>query len=139
VLRPSSASILGSTRAERRRNLAREKVRAVGNVARAMGLLGSGLAVGLLVLVLPWALPILYLASAFLSLAMPLRWITGHAPLSLASAGQWLLALAIAAVGIFRAAQRAEPVAPVRPEFARGLLIAAWGAALVLALADLSP
>jgi hypothetical protein len=138
MLRPSTASILGSTRAERRRNLRREKMRAVGNVARALGMLGSGITVGLLVLVLPWALPILYLASAFLSLALPLRWATGHQPFSLFALGEWLLSLVVAVIGIYRAARKAEPVAPVRAEFARGLLFAAWGCALILALADLS-
>ena len=137
MLRPSTKSILGSTRAERRRNQRRDTLRAVGQTARSVRLVGSGLTTGVFGLLLPWALPVLYLSAAFLVLAMPLRWLTGRAPLGLLPAAEWLLAGAVSLLGIVRAAQGALPVAPVRPEFARGLLVAAWGASLLLALAEL--
>ena len=136
MLRPSSTSILGSTRAERRRNLRREKVRAFGQTARTVGLLGTGMALALVGLVLPWAMPIAYLAASFLVLALPLRWLSGHAPLTLLFCGEWLLAAAVSAVGIFRAAQRFEPLAPVRPEFARALLLLGCERAWVVHGAD---
>ena len=139
MLRPSTTSILGSTRGERRRNQRRETMRAVGQTARTVGVVGTGVTAGVFGLLLPWAVPILYLAAAFLFLALPLRWATGRAPLTLLATGEWLLAAAISAIGVFRAAQSAAPVAPVRPQFARGLLVAGWGAALVLALAELWP
>ena len=138
MLRPSTTSILGSTRAERRRNLRREQMRAVGQTAKTATALGTGLIALVFALGLPWILPIAYLAGAFLLVSLPLRWAAGHEPFTLFSFGLWALGVAISLVGLIRAQQKMEPVAPVRSEFARGLLFAAWGAALVLAVCSLS-
>jgi hypothetical protein len=101
------------------------------------GVLARWLSTGLLGFVLPLALPILYLCAAFLFPALPLRWATGRGPPTLLAAGEWLLAGFICAIGVFRFQKRAEPLAPVRPVFARGLLLSAGAAGLFLALADL--
>ena len=139
MLRPSTTSILSSTRAERSRNTRRETLRAVGQTAKTVGVIGTGVTAGAFGLLLPWAMPIAYLAAAFLLLALPLRWVTGREHLTLLASGEWLLAAAISAIGVARAAQGASPLAPVRPEFARGLLVAGWACALLLAIAELWP
>jgi hypothetical protein len=137
VLRPSEGSILGSSRAARRRTLRRERMRAVGHTARMAGVLASGLSSGLLGFVLPIALPILYLGSAFLLPALPLRWFTGRAAVTPFAVSEWLFAGFICAIGIFRFQKRAEPLAPVRPAFAQWLFLSAGATGLFLALADL--
>jgi hypothetical protein len=137
MLRPK-ASFLGSSVAERRRNLRREQLRAVGQGVRAAA--GAGQALFDLVRRLAgfWLLPIAYLAGAYLAASLPLRWAAGHEPLTLPSFGLWALGTAISLIGLFRVRTRAEPVAPVRPEFARGMLFAGWGGALILAICSLS-
>jgi hypothetical protein len=136
VLRPSSG-FLGSTRAVRARNLRKERVRAVGHSLYVAGGLGAGLLAGLVGLVLPLALPFLYFSAAFFTLVVPLRWLFGPVPPGLPWLLLWAGAAVVSIIGIIRAAQRQEPLAPVRPEFARAMLLVGWGAALVLALTDL--
>jgi hypothetical protein len=138
MLRPSTGSILGSTRAERRRNLRREQMRAVGGAAKSATALGTGL-VGLAFLLgLPWAVPIVYLAGAYLALSLPLRWAAGHEAFTLTTFGEFAAGVVVTAIGAMRAQQKMEPVAPVRPEFARGMLFAGWAGAFLLAVCSLA-
>lgn len=135
MLRPSN-SILGSSRAARRAGVRADLTRVASQVGRAVSRATSdlyGTAADLLLLAL---LPPLYLAAAYLSLDLPLRWLFGREPLSLLGVGTWLLAAAVDAAGIARAVQGAAPIAPVRPQFARALLVVAWATALLLVVAD---
>ena len=138
MLRPSTTSILGSTRAERRRNLRREQMRAVGQTAKSATVLGTGLVGLVFVLGLPWLLPIVYLAAAYLVLSLPLRWAAGHEAFTLATLGQFAAGVVITGIGALRAQQEMDPVAPVRPAFARGMLYAGWVGAFLLAVCSLS-
>jgi hypothetical protein len=138
MLRPSKTSILGSTRAERRRNLRREQMRAVGQTAKSATLLGTGLVGLVFVLGLPWAVPILYVAGGYLALSLPLRWAAGQEAFTLATFGQFAAGLVVTVVGALRAQQKMDPVAPVRPEFARGMLYTGWAGAFVLAVCSLA-
>jgi len=136
MLRPQSNRFLGSSRAERSRNMRRERVRAVSGLfdaVRGAVLLVTGVVVALVLL---WGMPILYAASSFLVLALPLRWLTGRSQPTWLTMGELTAALAIAAIGLLRAAQGAEPIAPVRRVFARTMLGLCWLGALLLAAAD---
>ena len=137
MLRPSN-SILGSSRAARRRNLRAERVRALGQAARGLSGAARDLRGSALDLVLLCALPILYLAGAYLVLDLPLRWLCGREPVSLLGAGELVGALLISLVGLARTLQQAPPIAPVRPRFARAMLAVGWLAALLLVVADLA-
>ena len=138
MLRPSTTSILGSTRAERRRNLRREQMRAVGQTAKSATVLGTGLVGLVFVLGLPWLVPVLYLAAAYNAVSLPLRWAAGHEPFTLASFGLFAAGVVVTAIGALRAQQKMEPVAPVRPEFARGMLYTGWAGAFLLAVCSLA-
>jgi len=137
MLRPQSNRFLGSTRAERRRNMRREKARAVGAVFEGVRGIGLALGAALSALVLLWGLPLLYAASSFLVLALPLRWVTGREHPSLLGIGELLGAFAIAVIGILRAISGSEPIAPVRPVFARAMLGLCWLCAFLLVVADI--
>lgn len=135
MLRPSN-SILGSSRRARRAGVRADLTRFVAQVAKVVSRTTadlSGAAVDLLLLAL---LPPLYLAAAYLSLDLPLRWLFGREHLSLVGLGTWVAAAAVDAAGIARAVQGAAPIAPVRPQFARALLVLAWLTALLLVVAD---
>src|SRR3984893_10907243 len=116
------------------------KWRAGGGGGLARGLVGLstdllGSAYDLLLLA---ALPLLYVASAYLVLDLPLRWMTRREPLSLPGAGEFVAAALIGAVGVRRAVRGTPPIAPVSSGFARTLLCVGWAAALLLAWADLA-
>jgi hypothetical protein len=137
MLRPKANGFLGSSRAERRRNMRREKVAAVGAIFDALQGIGLALGAALSAVFLLWGLPLLYCASSFLCLALPMRWVTGRAPISWLSALELLLAVAIALVGVVRAFRGDEPVAPVRPVFARTMLGLCWIGSFLLMLVDI--
>lgn len=138
MLRPSSGSILGSSRAAQRRAVRAERARAAGQVARFFAGLTGGTVGGVFELVLLCGLPVLYAVASFLFLALPLRLAFGGARFSLVGLLAWLAAAGLSVLGVVRAAQGAEPIAPVRPAFARNLLILMWIFSAVLAVADLS-
>ncbi len=115
----------------------RERARAVGNVfdgVRDTFMLLVGVVVALVLL---WGMPFLYASSSFLVLVLPLRWMTGHEPLTLLGFAEFLGAFAIACIGIFRAWQGSEPIAPVRRAFARTMLGLCWIGAALLVAADI--
>ncbi|HUJ26058.1 MAG TPA: hypothetical protein VLW85_08575 [Myxococcales bacterium] len=137
MLRPSN-SLLGSSRAARRASVRAERLKALGHAARGVRAMVNALVGGALQLALLWTLPFLYLAAAYLALDLPARWLW-HRP----AFGGWGVvlfsaALTLCLVGIARAIQHAEPVAPVRPKFARAMLGLSWVAALLLTIGDLA-
>ena len=137
MLRPSN-SVLGSSRAARRTRARTEVARVGGGVARGLVGLSTDLLGSAYDLLLLAALPLLYVASAYLVLDLPLRWMTRREPLSLPGAGEFVAAALIGAVGVRRAVRGTPPIAPVSSGFARTLLCVGWAAALLLAWADLA-
>lgn len=137
MLRPSN-SLLSSSRAARRANLRAERVKALGHAARGIGGLVSGLFAMTVDLLLLWALPFVYLASSYLALDLPARWLAHRD-----ARGDWGVLVFIAAVvvgliGLARALRESAPVAPVRPKFAKAMLGLSWLAGLLLTIGDLA-
>ena len=137
MLRPGN-SLLDSSRSARRASFRADQMRAVTRLFRAVKGLVSGLLSLVLELVLLWCLPFAYLTATYFVLDLPARWLA-HRPLF----GRWgmvvfLAALAICFTGVMRAVQNAEPIAPVRPRFAKALFGLSWVLALILTIGDLA-
>src|SRR5258708_7833731 len=67
----------------------------------------------------------------------PGRWIVHRAPWGNWGAPIFLGSLVVGLVGIMRAMRNAQPVAPVRPQFAKAMLGLSWLAALLCTIGDL--
>jgi hypothetical protein len=136
MLRPSN-SLLGSSRAARRANVRAERRKAFSSVARGARTAVTGAISGVFGVVLVFALPFLYLAAAYLAIDLPLRWMLGR------EASNWMTLLAffgsivLGLVGLTRTLQLAQPVAPVRPQFARAMFVLSWVAGLLMTIGDL--
>ena len=136
-MRPSEG-LLGSSRAARRATLRAERVKALGHAARGLRGLVSGLVAFTVDLVLLWALPFVYLASSYLALDLPARWLAHRE-----AWGRWGVlvfvgAVVVGLIGLARALQESTPVAPVRPKFARAMFAVSWLAGLLLTIGDLA-
>jgi hypothetical protein len=137
MLRPSSG-LLGSSRAARRANVRAERLKSLGHAVRGLSALVVALFAIVFNVVLLWVLPFVYLTAAYLALDLPARW--------LAHRGAWggwgllvfLAALVVSFVGLGRAVQGSEPIAPVRPRFAKAMFGLSWVAALLLTIGDLA-
>jgi hypothetical protein len=137
MLRPSG-SLLASSRAAQRRSFRLELFRYASLLVRKTGHAVAdvvGAAFDLLVML---GLPILYAVAAYLTLDLPARLMWGRAPFSGLGLLVFLAAVGVSLLGISRLVRDAPPVAPVRPKFARALLLASWAAALLLTVADLA-
>jgi len=137
MLRPSSG-LLGSSKAARRANLRAERVKAFGHAVRGVRGVVVGLFGGVFELVLLCTLPLAYLASSYLALDLPARWLAHRG-----AWGSWgllvfLAALVVSFVGLGRAVQDSEPIVPVRPRFAKAMFGLSWVAALLLTIGDLA-
>jgi hypothetical protein len=135
MVRPSS-SLLGSSRAARRANVRAAAFRAVLQLFRKLRHLFAVLFALAADLLLLCALPFCYLAAAYLVLDLPLRWLSHRS-----APGGWTLALFAGSAivcfsGIARALQDVQPIAPVRPAFAKAMFGLSWVAALLLVLGD---
>lgn len=136
MLRPSN-SLLGSSRGARRAHSRAARRKLMGRaVGQSFGLVGDlwGTALDLVLLV---SLPLVYLAASYQLLDLPLRWLLRREAPTLLGGAELLLALIVSLVGLARALQEAEPVAPVRPRFARIMLGLGWVTALLLTIGDL--
>ncbi len=136
VLRPARG-LLESSRAARRASLRAERLKAVAHFARAIKGLLRGLFAAAIDLVLLLALPFLYLASAYLVLDLPVRWMAHRDAWGGWGVLVFLGAVTIGLIGIARAVQNAAPVVPVRPQFAKAMLGLSWVAALLFTIGDL--
>jgi hypothetical protein len=136
VLRPYN-SLLGSSRAARRANVRAERVKSLGHVVRSVRGLMSEVFAAVIDLVLLLIMPFLYVVSAYLALDLPARWIVHRAPWGNWGAPIFLGSLVVGLVGIMRAMRNAQPVAPVRPQFAKAMLGLSWLAALLCTIGDL--
>ena len=137
MLRPSS-NLLGSSRSAYRANIRAERLKALWAVPRAIKS-----AVALLVnaawdLLLLCALPLAYLAAAYLVVDLPVRWLTHRGAYGRFGFLLFLASAAIAAAGIMRAVQEAPPIPPVRPKFAKAMLALSWVAAILATIGDIA-
>lgn len=138
MLQRPRGGFLGSSRAARRASLRAERRKALGHALRT--LLSAvedvwGTAVDLFVL---WSLPLAYLGGAYLLVDLPARWAVGREPFTGTGFLLFLGSVAISLVGLSRMIRRAPPVAPVRPQFARAMLIASWVGAVLCTMGDLA-
>ncbi len=135
MVRPSS-SLLGSSLAARRATARAEVFRATLHLFRKLRHLFAVVLAAAVDLLLLWVLPFFYLAAAYLVLDLPLRWLSHRS-----APGGWALALfagsaIVSLTGISRALQNVQPVAPVRPAFAKAMFGLSWMAALLMVLGD---
>ena len=94
-----------------------------------------GCAWDLVVLLCP---PFAYLAGAYLALDLPARLVARRVHFTSLGLLAFGAAVAVSLLGISRAMRDAPPVVPVRPRFAKAMLLAGWSAALLLTVADLA-
>jgi hypothetical protein len=137
VLRPSD-TLLGSSRAAYRRGLRAERLKTVWHIWRLLRNVLSRFAAKVAALALLWGLPFAYLVSAYLAIDLPARWAMHRGAYGDRGAILFVAALAVALIGIARAAQDAPPIAPVRPGFAKAMLGLSWVAAVLCAVGDLA-
>ena len=88
-------------------------------------------------LVLLLTLPIIYLAASFALLDLPMRWLSGRESATWLGIAEVAVALIVALVGLARVLQDAQPLAPVRPRFAKAMFGLGWVAAVLLTAGDL--
>ncbi|HEY2031528.1 MAG TPA: hypothetical protein VGH20_20190 [Myxococcales bacterium] len=131
-----SDNFLGSSRATFRRNVRKERMKALQGFVRAWRRT-VGRAVSLVVgLVLLCGLPVLYLCAAYLAVDLPFRFLSGREHATWKSLLLLLGAFVVALVGLVRAVQGVPPVAPVRPRFARAMYALSWVAGILFTLSD---
>jgi len=137
MLRPSG-SLLASSRAAQRRTFRLEVVRLAVAIARKTSAAVVDLVGTLADLLVMLGLPLAYATAAYLTFDLPARLFAGRAHFSSTGVGVFLASLGVSFLGLSRLLRGAPPVAPVRPKFARAMLLATWAAALLLTLADLA-
>jgi hypothetical protein len=137
VLRPSS-NLLDSSRAAYRRGVRAERLKAVWQVFRLIkGLVARAVAASVELLLL-CGLPFAYLVAAYLVVDLPARFIAHRGAYGSLGALLFAGAVAVAVIGVVRAAQDAPPIAPVRPKFAKAMLGLSWVAAALFTIGDLA-
>lgn len=137
MLRPSN-TFLGSSRATFRRNVRKERVKALQGFVRAWRRTVGRAASSVVWLVLLCGLPLLYLCASYLALDLPFRFLSGREHATWRTLLLLLGAFAVGLIGLVRAVQGVPPVAPVRPRFARAMFALSWVAGLLFTISDLS-
>jgi hypothetical protein len=137
MLRPSG-SLLASSRAAQRRTFVVESTRVFSTLMRktsaaVVDLCGAGWD-----LVVLLGLPLVYFVAAYLVLDLPARLIAGRVHFSSLGFLAFVASVGVCLLGVSRTLREAPPVVPVRPRFARAMLLAGWSAALLLTVADLA-
>ena len=137
MLRPSG-SLLASSRAAQRRTFFLEVTRLATALVRKTAAAVSDLAGTAMDLFVMLGLPILYAVAAYLTIDLPVRLLAGRVHFSWIGLLAFAGAVGLSLFGLSRMLREAPPVAPVRPKFARALLLVTWAAALLLTFADLA-
>ena len=137
MLRPSG-NLLDSSRATYRASLRAERLKSFWQIGRLLKSLVTSVSVAVSDLFLLLGLPLAYLFAAYLVIDLPARWFA-HKD----AYGRWGLLLfaasaAVACVGVVRAKRNAEPIAPVRPVFAKAMLGVSWVVAILCTIGDLA-
>jgi hypothetical protein len=107
-------------------------------IPRAIKRVVSSVVSAVVDLLLLCGLPLAYLASAFLVLDLPARFIGHRDAYGRLGALLFIAALGVSFLGISRAVQDVPPIAPVRPKFAKAMLGLSWVAALLFTIGDLA-
>lgn len=137
MLRPSN-SLLGSSRAAQRASLRAERARALTRLFRGFKGFFEAIFGNLFALVLLWATPLAYLAASYFAIDLPAR-VLWHRPVwGWTGLGVFAAAVIISVIGVQRAARNADPIAPVRPQFAKAMLALSWVAGLLFTIGDLA-
>jgi len=130
--------MLASSRAARRFSAREDRRKALVRLFRFLfGMVGTLCAIVFDLLLLA-VTPIAYLAASFALFDLPAGWMFGHKPVTGVGLGLFAAAFLVCVLGVLRAAQGAAPVVPVRPKFARAMLLVGWATGFLLAIADLS-
>jgi hypothetical protein len=137
VLRPSD-NLLGSSRAAYRRGIRAERLKSLWQLWKLLKVGISRALSAAAALVLLCGLPLAYLVSSYLAIDLPARWLTHRGAYGHVGVLLFVSAVAMALIGIARAAQDAPPIAPVRPKFARAMLALSWAAAVLFTIGDLA-
>jgi hypothetical protein len=112
--------------------------RAVWTLARKIGGAASDVCGAAWDLAVLLCLPFAYLAGAYLALDLPARLVARRVHFSSFGLLVFAASVAVSLLGASRAMRDAPPVVPVRPRFAKAMLLAGWSAALLLTVADLA-
>jgi hypothetical protein len=137
MLRPSN-TFLGSSRATFRRNVRKERVKALQGFVRAWRRTVGRVVDGVVGLFFLCGLPILYLCASYLAIDLPLRFLFGREHATWKTLLLFLGAAVVGLIGLVRAVQGVPPVAPVRPRFARAMFGLSWVAGILFTISDLS-
>jgi hypothetical protein len=137
MLRPSG-SLLASSRAAQRRTFQVEISRTFSGLFRKISAAVVDLCGASYDLVLLLALPLVYFVAAYLALDLPARLIAGRTHFSSLGLLAFAASIGVSLLGVSRMLREAPPIAPVRPKFARAMLLVGWSAALLLTVADLA-
>jgi hypothetical protein len=137
MLRPSG-SLLASSRAAQRRTFQVEITRTFSGLIRKISVAVVDLCGASYDLVLLLALPLAYFVAAYLALDLPARLIAGRTHFSSLGLLAFAASIGVSLLGVSRLLREAPPIAPVRPRFARAMLLVGWSAALLLTVADLA-
>ena len=137
MLRPSG-SLLASSRAAQRRSFRVEVGRALWALARQISAAARDVCGSAWDMVVLLCLPFAYFAGAYLVLDLPARLAAGRVHFTSVGLLAFGAAVAVSLLGVSRAMRDAPPVVPVRPRFAKAMLLAGWSAALLLTVADLA-
>jgi hypothetical protein len=133
-----SNDFLGSSRATFRRNVRKERVKALQGFIRAWRKTVGRVVDAVVGLLLLCGLPILYLCASYLVIDLPVRFLSGREHATWKSLLLLAAAIVVALVGLVRAVQGVPPVAPVRPRFARTMFALSWVVGILFTLSDLS-
>ena len=137
MLRPSQ-SMLASSRAARRFSAREDRRKALVRFLRFLFGMGASLCGVVFDLLLLAGTPLAYLAASYALFDLPAGWLFLHEPVTGTGLGLFAAAFLVCLLGAFRAAQGAAPIVPVRPKFAKAMLVLGWATGFLLAVAGLS-
>jgi hypothetical protein len=137
MLRPSG-SLLASSRAAQRRTFHVEITRTLSTLIRKTSAAVADICGASYDLILLLVLPLVYFVAAYLALDLPARLIAGRTHFSSLGLLAFAASIGVSLLGASRTLREATPIVPVRPKFARAMLLVGWSAALLLTVADLA-
>ena|SRR5437868_9990015 len=137
MLRPSG-SLLASSRAAQRRTFQVEITRTLSTLIRKTSAAVADICGASYDLILLLVLPLVYFVAAYLALDLPARLIAGRTHFSSLGLLAFAASIGVSLLGASRTLREVTPIVPVRPKFARAMLLVGWSAALLLTVADLA-
>jgi uncharacterized membrane protein (DUF485 family) len=107
-------------------------------MSRGISGLFSGIFGNLIALALLWATPLAYLCASYFAVDLPARVVAHRVAWGWTGVLVFLASAIVSAIGISRALRNAEPIAPVRPQFAKAMLALSWVAGILFTIGDLA-